>query len=72
LSQSVLHLESSLAARLETAFTKLGIASSIDLLIRSAKWGILLWFFPNNWKISSDLLTWLEESKDYGKQLPII
>jgi len=37
LSQSVLHLESSLAARLDTDFAKLGIASSAGLLIRSAK-----------------------------------
>jgi len=37
LSQSVLYLESSLAARLETASMKLGIACSANPLIRSAK-----------------------------------
>jgi len=70
LSLSVLHLESSLAVRLEIAFTKLEIASSADLLIRSAKWEMRPWFFSNNWKISPDLLSWLGESRDYGKQLP--
>jgi len=37
LSQSVLYLESSFAARLESVSAKLGIAYSANPLIRSAK-----------------------------------
>ena len=58
-----LNLKSSLAARLESTFTKLGIAGNVDLLIRFDSFQItersLLIF-----------LLVLGESRDYGKQLP--
>ena len=63
LSQSVLHLKSSLAARLELASAKLGIAGSVDLLICFDS-------FQITERSPMIFLLVLGESRDYGNQLP--
>ena len=58
-----LNLESSLAARLESASAKLGIAGSVDLLI-------CFDYFQIIERSPLIFLLVLGESRDYGKQLP--
>ena len=58
-----LNLESSLATRLESASTKLGIAGSVDLLICFDS-------FQITERSPLIFLLVLGESRDYGKQLP--
>ena len=58
-----LNLESSLAARLESAFAKLEIAGSVDLLICFDS-------FQITERSPLIFLLVLGESSDYGKQLP--
>ena len=58
-----LNLESSLAARLESAFAKLGIAGTVDLLIYFDSFQIIE-------RSPLIFLLVLGESRDYGKQLP--
>ena len=58
-----LNLESSLAARLESASAKLEVAGSVDLLICFDSFHIIR-------RSPLILLLVLGESRDYGKQLP--
>ena len=57
-----LNLESSLAARLESVFAKLGIADNVDLLIRFDS-------FQITERSPLIFLLILGESRDYDKQL---
>ena len=63
MSQICSNLESSLAARLESASAKLEVAGSINLLICFDSFHII-------GRSPPILLLVLGESRDYGKQLP--